>query len=331
MKLLFKRYWFLILLAFAAIALLWGWLSLRQRETPPPTQGVEEPKTGGSESIPKSRYTVNIAPISIPKGLAVYSTTPYSDTRLPVGLRSMAVELGFSLSNPIKPTNDVILWQDGTSGIVMELPSGKFTYSGEVRVGESFTLESARQYSLGAVSRWALIANVVDVEVKSFVAHGIHLDEVLPGEVPDFFEVNFYSSIDDLPLVIEGEDATAVKFRVRSDGVVSSIETRVHTKGDTFGVFPLKTWQEVIGELNTKDMDILWVKSDREFTPSIHSGLIQPTITQIYLAYFDAGVAQSFFQPVFVFEGSGRRVNGEVVHFAIYTPAVRSEYLKTTP
>lgn len=131
----------------------------------------------------------------------------------------------------------------------------------------------------------------------------------------NFIRVNFFrKSYVELPVVTPGKTRSNVWFIVSGEmaGPNEIIAGEYHhfpideTKVSTY---PIKTAKQAWQELASGKATIV---------KPISEGQTKVTIRRIYLAYYDAGEPQQFFQPVFVFEGDGG--------FAAYLPAVTDEY-----
>lgn len=135
-----------------------------------------------------------------------------------------------------------------------------------------------------------------------------------------FVRVNFFrKNYAELPVVTPRKTQSNVWFIVSGEqaGPSKIVAGEYHhfpideTKVSTY---PIKTADQAWKELQSGKAAIV---------KPLPEGQTQVTIRRIYLAYYDAGEPQQFFQPVFVFEDGGG--------FAAYLPAVTDEHYSVAP
>lgn len=131
----------------------------------------------------------------------------------------------------------------------------------------------------------------------------------------NFIRVNFFrKNYADLPVVTPSRTQANVWFIVSGDGYGSNqiIAGEYHhfpVDESNSSTYPIKSSDQAWKEL---------IEGNAVIIKPLPSGQTDVVIRRIGLAYYDAGEAQQFFQPVIVFEGD----NG----FTAYLPAVTTEF-----
>jgi hypothetical protein len=236
-----------------------------------------------------------------------------------------AVSLGFSATGD-KITDTIYRFSNAKSlaSIQMSIATGVFSISYNLAADPS-PLSNRPPTGDLAVSKVKTLLSGADLmaddlsgEIKTEYVKLINDKIVGASSLSDanFTKVNFYrKNYNELPPINPDLSSANVWFIVSGESqkekAVIAGEYRYFPVDETkSSTYPIKTAQEAWNELVAKKARVISLGTNSE--------TVSYTIRKIYLAYYDAGVATNFYQPVVVFEGDN--------NFVAVTPAVTSDY-----
>lgn len=173
--------------------------------------------------------------------------------------------------------------------------------------------------------RFLTSANMLPEDLTGPVTHnffkvsGGELVNALSLSEANFIKINlFRRDYDGLPIVTGNPDQANVWAIMSGSGglpqQIIATEFHYHAVDETqYSTYPIKTPEMAFTELQNGQAFIARLGLNED------GGNLK--IRDIYLAYFDPGIATEYFQPVYVFEGD----NG----FVAYLPAVIADYYQT--
>lgn len=323
-----KRRWFIILLLVLAVGLGVLWFSARSKPAPPalaPQEPIKPPSSKYAEEA-TGVFNIPISPPSLPNSLPVYSVAEFSQDNPPQSAVSLAAEFGISLDAPKRLPSGSFFWGDEEKSLVLEVPSGRFTVSGSVRVAESLSGLEAQDFALKKAVETGLVQQVHGVNTRLFVSEDLELRPAAPGEDADVFVVTVVPRLENLSVIGAGKAQTYIEFRLTKAGILTRVRANLHHPSQALGDYPLRSFQEAVNELQQgKGQAIsLTTPAGEAATPLSYEPLETASVSSVALAYFDTGEEQTIFQPVFVFSGEGVTQAKSSVSFQVMVPAISS-------
>ena len=241
----------------------------------------------------------------------------------------MARGLGFNGSlNKVSPTIYRFEHSDVPKTLDINIVNKTFSISynllakPEILTMRPPSTEEAQRDIVGYISSLDLLKEeypLTQVGYEYLKTDGLELVPVSSLSESNFVRVNFFrKKYGELGVVTPQRTQSNVWFIVSGAGSGSSqvVAGEYHhfpvdeSKASTY---PIKTAEAAWGELNGGKAIII---------RGLAEGKSDVTVRRVYLAYYDAGEPQQFFQPVVVFEGDGG--------FAAYVPAVSPQYYGVT-
>ena len=287
-------------------------------------------------TTPKLTYTLETAtgslPTNIPPQAKVYFMPKVNSNLLSLDTaKTKAKALGFDDKNPQQESNSLYKFKSSSFPSVMEINiiTGTFSISYDLIADKTPinnrppAAEIAASEFRSALSGANILANDLSGPmIPSYLKlTGGKLANVLALSEADVVKVSlFRKSYDNLPSV------TADPFQSNVWAIISGSQTRdqqiiaaeyhyFSVDESQYSTYPIITPQEAFNELQAGKA---YIASMGQYKDG--SSL---KIRKIYLAYFDPGIANDFYQPVYVFD-SGENDPGS--SFIGYLPAVNSTY-----
>lgn len=229
---------------------------------------------------------LGFSPSATPKSQTVYT---FQHPREPSTLEINIVTQAFSISYNLSANPELV------SGIP-PLPENAISFTRGLLKGADFLPEDLS----GRATH-----EFLKIEGQSLVS-SISLSE------SNLIKVNlFRKNINELPSVTADPKESNVWFIIGPENKIVAAEYHhFPVDEEQFATYPIKTAQKALENLQNKKAYIA------NFGVNQEGGEI--IVRDIYLAYYDSGTQEEFYQPIIVFEGDG--------NFRAYVPAVSDEY-----
>jgi hypothetical protein len=275
--------------------------------TPPLTYIVQTPE-GGLPTL-ASQAKVYFMPQSHSDLLALDNT------------KQKAASLGFA-GTPKQITPTIYEFTNGLSTLEMNIVTGTFSIGFNLNADQS------------PLTQIPPTANIASGVAKNFMSQASLLPDDLSGPVTEE-----YLKVQNKQLVtaISQSEGNLIKinfFRRSYDKLISvtpnpnqgnvwfvlsgSNEQSKQIIGAQYYYYPVDVTRFETYPLKTADQAFKDLQANHGFIANLGQNKNKVIIRRVYLAYYDAGVPEQFYQPVIVFEGD----NG----FVAYVPAVTSTY-----
>lgn len=326
-----KKYWFLFALFVLASAVVFAWISSRQKAVEPPLkEGVEVEKPRSEFSIPSEgnvQLDITQEPVS-PISAEVFAAEEFNEKTLQSNLARLLSFAGVSSSpGVVSEEPRVLLFQEGPSALAATLPSGKFLFEGK---GEIDVSVGVREAVTRLVKELRLVEDVSFVELEGLVAAGDELREPRGRERPTAYVATVFPKIGQLSVLGAGAGQQPLVVKLFADGIVFGIERNYHLPGKSLGSLPLIPYSEAAALAVSGGGEYLWIQDlqGRDTVSLDRERLEKTVLTSVSLFYFESGETQSFVQPVYVFQGEAETAGGAPRRVALMVPAVEGAVLR---
>lgn len=325
-----RKIFILIILIIVFAGFVYGFFSGRQEQqvstTPLPAPQIPENFDGNYQLT----FEMKQSDFDFPNTLPVLSTKP--STISDEESRTLAKNLNLDFEPTLVP--DVV---DGLkhrySGdnyvLIVSLEAGKINYVKNITPGEIINKQLSDNEIIRIAESFLVDNNLTSQEntqpisveyFGSLSGAGLFKTE---KEDASFYQVNFGSTISDVPTITTNPNKSPVLVRVLPDGsILSASVNKFDQVTESQQVYKLKDYDEV---LNTKSSAILISLDEGNiYLPDLPPGIIESiTINDVKLAYLVTSSLDLIIQPIFLLEGvADLKGVSENVNVTLYLPAI---------
>lgn len=323
-----KKYWLIILLAVLASTVAFVWFTKRsapQKEVvipPPPQPDSSFLYEGGSFTLEEALSQTPTLPSQLP----VFSTRQFSKQTIESEFSILVKDLGFDSSprEDFGQDKTLLVWENKTSFLYIELPSGKIFFTGEA--GIFLSSQNPVSQLQEKMALWKLTTTLREVSTEEMVVRGFESRPALRGETVDFIKITASPEIAGLLVSGAGLSSLLVEAHIDPRGNLLSFVFASHMPAAEQGVFPLFSLKEAVSLARSGQGKILKI-TDMEgldASPLGQGALSSLKVEQVGLVYFESGEEQKMLQPVYVFSGTGKTASLEARRVQLLIPAVKN-------
>lgn len=322
-----KRQWIYILLAAIATILIVLWFT-RPKELPTDNlPKINKPSLPGQPINPsiKISITTDIQETSIPAATIELQSPISKDEVI-----SLSQKLGFT-EEPITSQDIergvVYIWSNSDYSLTITPLTNEILYSKNLSVppqeGMLPSEDTAAADTLAFVEKIGLSTSQPTKHTFSYYkVIGPSLSPSTKQE-GDLLEVKFYPVINNLPVVNENPQLTALKTLIDKNADIVRFEWKNNIKSFIITQsYPLKNQQE-INQAILRDGRIVLVEHEGEI--ALQPDLSQITLNNVSLGYLFI-IQDTVLQPIYLFQGTGKSVGGLTYPVWIYLPAIKDKY-----
>lgn len=331
MRSFIKKHLFLLLIAALASFLTFLWFVLRgqPKEEPVPLPPVEITPPSSEFLLPsQGEISVSISPnLSqfFPKSLPVFKIKKFSEDEAENYASAMVLGLGFKTQPGVvsRPDGTFLEWSQEENYLSVNKKSGRFIFSGNVKVASSVSGINAAQIANGFLSSWNIFDGETESAVLGYVSAGLELEPARNLGVADTFIVRFIPKLSGFKVFGSGSTEPVIGVKITREGNLASLTFNLsQTSNPQF--FPTRNFGGALEDVSRGNAKILRVEDSggNPFFPTGTDALASASITGVEIVFLETTEEQEFLFPFFLFSGQGKTKSGASVKVFFVSPAL---------
>lgn len=327
-----KKHWLIFLLFILATAVVFFWY--HQKDSTPKRalkgEDVQIQRPSTEYSVPSEgniKVDVQATP-SFPSSVDVFKTQPFNEERFHARFARLFSTAGLNKDGLVVSENPLfVLFQSEQASLLVSLPSGKFSFQGEIKIPLS---GGTKESVVNFVKQLKLVDDIALVELEGVVVAGDELRDPEGGEKPNAYIATIFPRVGSLSVLGAGEGQQPLVVKLFADGVVFGISLSHHLPGELVGNLSLIPYPEAAVLVESGRGEYLWIRDQqgRDTLTLDRERLEKTSLTSVGLFYFESGGAQDFLQPVYIFTGTAETASGAPRRVALMVPAVEGAVLR---